>query len=262
MPILNPLFEFKRKPPKREILRGGGVLIASVANFNPASLFGAGEQGVVYDLTDSTTVFQERTGAAATTPSGANGPIGTVKDLSPNNNYCIAPSDPARSTWRSAGYAQADGTDDTMVSTFTFAQPFTRVCCWRLILRAGGFNCVMDGSLTGRGEAYIDGVGPFNFKMFNSSEFVVSNAILENVDYVTTERFSGGSSSGKINNGSYVLGSLGSAPAGGIRYFAENGSGGFTQLRLYRTVAINRILTDPEIASCVTWCGAAAGLIL
>lgn len=77
---------------------GGGS--ASAPAFNPISLFGGGEQGVIYDLIDPTTVFQERTGASATTPSGNNGPVGTLKDNSPNNNYAIAPSDGVRPVYK------------------------------------------------------------------------------------------------------------------------------------------------------------------
>ena len=86
--------------------QGGGG-----APFDPVSLFTT-EQGFIHDLTNPANVFQERTGASATTPSGNGGPIGSMKDLSPNNNWAIAPADAARPLWRAAGYCDPDGVDD------------------------------------------------------------------------------------------------------------------------------------------------------
>ncbi len=81
-----------------------------------AALFGGGEEGFVLDFLATSTTFQERTGASATTPSGTDGPIGTVLDLSGNANHFVAPSDGARPLLRNPSgavrRANADGVDD------------------------------------------------------------------------------------------------------------------------------------------------------
>jgi hypothetical protein len=59
-------------------------------------LFRKGEQGALYDPSVLTSVFQERTGAAATTPSTVGGVVGTLRDLSGRGNHATAPSDAAR----------------------------------------------------------------------------------------------------------------------------------------------------------------------
>jgi hypothetical protein len=64
--------------------------------FDILSLFAGGEQGALYDPSVLTSLFQERTGAAATTPSTVGEVVGTVLDLSGRGNHATAPSDAAR----------------------------------------------------------------------------------------------------------------------------------------------------------------------
>lgn len=99
-------------------LGGRGLFGSSTLNQLIAiqAMFGSA-QGAIYDTTDTTTMFQERTGGSATTPSGANGPIGSLKDLSPNNNWAVAVSDVTRPLSRQGvgvpnNYLEPDGIDD------------------------------------------------------------------------------------------------------------------------------------------------------
>lgn len=84
----------------------------------PSALFAGGAGGAWLDPSDLTTLFQERTGASATTASGVGDPVGTVLDKSGNSNHGIAPSDDARPVLQkdSAGhyYLAFDGTDDQL----------------------------------------------------------------------------------------------------------------------------------------------------
>ena len=50
------------------------------------------------DPSDISTLFQERTGASASTPATLGDPVGTVLDKSGNGNHATAPSDGARPT--------------------------------------------------------------------------------------------------------------------------------------------------------------------
>lgn len=74
-------------------------------------------------------LFQERTGAAATTPSVADGPVGTWQDLRGTAIYGTATSDAARPTFRVAGFnsrksVQFDGTDDFLDFTTALTAQF------------------------------------------------------------------------------------------------------------------------------------------
>lgn len=95
--------------------RGGGG--SAPAPFSPASLFGGGAKGAYFDISDLSTLFEERTGASATTPASVDGVVGTVLDKSGNDNHITAPSDAARPILRQAGdlyYLDFDGTNDEL----------------------------------------------------------------------------------------------------------------------------------------------------
>lgn len=61
--------------------------------FNPASLFSQGEEGVLFDPSDLSSMYQGRTG---TTAAAVGSPVGQLLDKSGNGNHAIAPSDAAR----------------------------------------------------------------------------------------------------------------------------------------------------------------------
>lgn len=82
---------------------GGGVVLPAVGT------------GAIWDISDLSTLFVERTGASATTAASVNGVVGTVIDASGNGWHLTAPSDAARPILRQAGslyYLEHDGTDD------------------------------------------------------------------------------------------------------------------------------------------------------
>jgi len=75
-----------------------------------------------YDPSDSNTVFQERTGASATTPSGDGDLAGTILDKSGNGYHLTAPTDDRRPVRRSSGdlwYLDFDGVDDGLLRSIS-----------------------------------------------------------------------------------------------------------------------------------------------
>lgn len=95
---------------------------ASSAVFNPATLFTSGEVGSYYDISDLSTLFQERTGASATTPAVVDGVVGTVLDKSGNDDHMIALSNGVRPILRQDGsmyYLDFDGIDDELQHSTT-----------------------------------------------------------------------------------------------------------------------------------------------
>lgn len=93
-------------PPRNRAMLFGG--------FNPASLFAAGEQGVFYDYSDLSSMFQD---AAGTTPVTAAGQqLGKMLDKSGRGNHWVQATAAARPTLQQdAGgryYINLDGADD------------------------------------------------------------------------------------------------------------------------------------------------------
>lgn len=231
---------------------------SGAAAFNPASLFGGGEQGVIYDPSDAATMFQERTGASATTPSGANGPIGTAKDLSPNNNYATNSQDALRPTLRNSGalwWMEFDGTGDFIRSTFACPQPITQILAWRPVAVGSAFRSVVSSPST-------NGMFYANSATYNiySGAVLAGMAISDGSDNVITIQYNGLSSRFARDNGSYSSGNAGSLAPDGFQ-LTESG-GNAASMRVYFALSIGRLLSDPEIAQMRTYAGAKAGLAL
>lgn len=106
---------------------------AGGAAFDPSSL-----SGLALWLDPASGVFQERTGAGATTPAGDGDPVGTWKARNAAV-YFVAPADAARPTYRAnAGkpYLEFDGSDDYL-SVTTTALDAAAGCCLAVGTRPG-----------------------------------------------------------------------------------------------------------------------------
>jgi hypothetical protein len=88
-----------------------------VAGFTPLDLFQSGEQGVWYDPSDLSTLFQDDAG---TTPVVSDGdPVGLMQDKSGNGNDATQSVSASRPTYRTDGtlhWLEFDGVDDYMES--------------------------------------------------------------------------------------------------------------------------------------------------
>lgn len=91
--------------------------------WHPQSLFTAGANGFVVDLSDLGTVYQDRAGTQPATAPGQ--PIGQVVDqsgLAPSGVAIVAPNDAARpllSRTNGLNWANFDGVDDVLRATFS-----------------------------------------------------------------------------------------------------------------------------------------------
>ncbi|MEM8649975.1 MAG: hypothetical protein AAGF54_05535, partial [Pseudomonadota bacterium] len=98
--------------------------------FSVLSLFGSGEQGLLIDPSDKTSVFKDALGG---TPAGTGYPLGAVSDLSGNDNHFIQSSESSRPALKTDGsfwWIEPDGIDDFM----------------SISASAGSFNFLHDGT--------------------------------------------------------------------------------------------------------------------
>jgi hypothetical protein len=246
----------------------------SIPAFNPLSLFASSEQGAIYDLTNSATVFQEQTGASATTPSGADGPIGTLKDLSPNNNYAMAPDDAGRPTWRSAGYADPDGTTDYLTCdtvSFSGANVYIIAAMRSPASAKDSERLVSLGTTAGAADSN-SATRAAGLARFGTSAawggyrtgWRSTTALANATTGVFESFFQATSHTTALNGGADTVSShasLGNFTVTRMRLFdhavAAPGGTERTPTRLYRMVIINRIPTSGERASLQAWCAAA-----
>ena len=89
------------------------LLIKDVLNFDPLELFKGGKQGVWYDPSDKSTLFQDVAGTIPVTKDGD--PIGLMKDKSGNGYHATQPVSTARPLYRTDGilhWFESDYVDD------------------------------------------------------------------------------------------------------------------------------------------------------
>ena len=86
------------------------------ANFDPLDLFKDGKQGVWYDPSDTSTLFQDAAGTVPVTKDGD--PVGLMKDKSGNGNHAVQTVSTARPVYRTDGvlhWLEFDGADDYLI---------------------------------------------------------------------------------------------------------------------------------------------------
>lgn len=86
------------------------------ANFDPLDLFAGSKQGVWYDPSDKSTLFQDVAGTVPVTKDGD--PVALMKDKSGNGNHATMGVSTARPIYRTDGFLQRltfDGVDDHLL---------------------------------------------------------------------------------------------------------------------------------------------------
>jgi hypothetical protein len=146
--LFDQAFELRSQHPFADDLslssgQGGG---APAELIDPTTLFDS-DTGFIFDLSDAGTVFQEVAGT--TTPSTNGDPLGTLLDLSGNDNHVDAINTSLRPNYvfdGSVGYADFNATAalDILQKAFTLAQPLTIIVSVRV-------------DTTDLGEFFVDG---------------------------------------------------------------------------------------------------------
>ena len=86
------------------------------ANFDPMTLFAGGKQGVWYDPSDKSTLFQDVAGTVPVTKDGD--PVALMRDKSGNNNHATQSVSTARPIYKTDGilhWLKFDGVDDAFI---------------------------------------------------------------------------------------------------------------------------------------------------
>lgn len=115
--MYEPLASFRpiAIPIARSISRALNETIGSA--YNPLSLFAAGEQGVWYDPSDMSTLFQDAAGTIPVTTAGQ--PVGLMLDKSGRGNHATQPTATSRPILQFANGLWSllfDGVDDRLVT--------------------------------------------------------------------------------------------------------------------------------------------------
>lgn len=124
--------------------RGGGAAPA----FDPATLFGAGDQGAVFNFGDETLVFQSNLGTGAV--AAENDQIGYVTDLSGKGNHAVQATAANKLLWR--GIPKTLGAELLTNGRFTSDTDWTKGTDWTisapLATKTGGTASVLSQSVS------------------------------------------------------------------------------------------------------------------
>ena len=94
----------------------GATVVFSGGSFDPTSLFAASQQGLLYEASDLSTLFQDSGGTTPVTTAGQ--PVGLMLDKSGNGNHATQATAARRLTYQtSPDRATLDKVDDRMTVT-------------------------------------------------------------------------------------------------------------------------------------------------
>lgn len=227
--------------------------------FDPASLFANGEQGVFYDVSDLSTMFQNSDGTLAPTVGTA---IGYLGDKSGRGNHALqataSPKPVLRQDTGGRYYLEFDGSVDVMNASFAISQPISRVSAIRQTTWASG-DAFFGGPSATACALFQTGVSP-NFALYSGATAAGNNTLPIGTNGVVSEVHNGASSSLTVNNGTATTGNAGTTLPGGIRLGTSTTS--YANFRLYGLVMINRLLTTNERTKLRQWMADKAGVTL
>ena len=124
------------------------------SEFSPLDLFAGGKQGVWYDPSDKSTLFQDVAGTVPVTTDGD--PVALMKDKSGNSNHATMGVSTARPIYRTDGILHRltfDGVDDHLLfnkNTFLADKSQVIMTAYNL-LKAGMYPAVISGLTTDAG---------------------------------------------------------------------------------------------------------------
>lgn len=96
------------------------------ANFDPLDLFKDGKQGVWYDPSDKSTLFQDVAGTVPVTKDGD--PVALMRDKSGNGNHAVQTVSTARPIYKTDGilhWLKPDGVDDSLFTNYIVKPPMS-----------------------------------------------------------------------------------------------------------------------------------------
>jgi hypothetical protein len=233
----------------------GGLRAAALGGgrFSPLSL----SPFLWLDPSDFSTLFQD---AAGTTPVTADSdPVGLIRDKSGNGNHLSQSTAGSRPLYKApSGHSriEGDGVDDYLINVaFSLAQPYTMVIGLNI---TSGNVAIGDGGLGT--STYIQNAAPLLFHAGGGViQFSPSNTV--DVDFIATIIANGASSKVALDNNAYVTGDPGSNDFVGFTFFGE-GANNLSNARCSDIVILDRVATDPEIASLRTYLAAKQGRAL
>lgn len=241
--------------------QGGVADAADGGTFSPASVANA---VAFYDVSALNSLYVERT--SPTTQASVDGVVGNIQDLTGNARHLVPTGDTNRPTLRQSGgvtYLEFNGSNNNARMTMTLAQPMTRVSLLQQISWSNT-DTILDGGSIDSCRVYQAISSPTIYVRSVSGIITPSPMPAVGTWFVLTEVFNGASSKVKINNGSYVTGTLGGTAPNGFTVGGRGDGAGavFANIGWGGTVITSDSMSDADVTSCVEYFAAKGGITL
>lgn len=233
--------------------------------FDPASLFAGGAQGMWYDPSDASTLFED---SAGTVPASVNGPVGRMLDRSGRGNHAVQALAAARPMLRLDGggrrYLEFDGVDDRLSSTLavSFGHPWDRVSAIRQLSWVNGGRVFGNGSGGTLAGLLYQNQAVMGLALYDGAAAAGNKAAAIGTAAVVTERRAGSQSQIVVNNGAPTGGNPASGAANGVTIGADPGGGSPSGLAFYGLVTTKPPMSAAQMAQVRAWLASKAGVTL
>jgi hypothetical protein len=229
-----------------------------VVGFTPLDLFQSGEQGVWYDPSDLTTLFQDDAGTTPVTSDGD--PVGLMLDKSGNGNHATQSVSASRPTYRNDGtlhWLEGDGIDDMLVSAnFGLSQPLS-ITVGAVANNSSDF--ILDGLVTNSSSLITTagtirlraGVNLLNNVPFTLGQKTVIKAVID-----------GENSEIGFNNDTSTTGNAGPSDMEGVTLMSGGGGTNYLDGNIYGVVVVDRVITSGESSNTTSYMAEKAGVTL
>lgn len=236
--------------------QGGGSLLSQVQG-----LFQSGAvDGALYDISQLNTLFSDRS-ATPSTPASVDGVVGTILDMSGNDNHMIAPSDGARATLRQSGdyyYLEFSATHYYAADGISFSQSDTVFCAFRADVSATQY--FIGSRFSSPRQRFSRSTGGL-LRAGAINDTFASQSVSNGNDYVVQFEMNGSSSVCRKNGADGPAFNPGSSSINGVQLGASEGSGGWRS-RIYGAGVINGVLTDAQKTTVDSWLASISGVTL
>lgn len=234
------------------------------SNFDPMTLFAGGKQGVFYDPSDKSTLFQDVAGTVPVTKDGD--PVALMKDKSGNGNHATQTVSASRPTYHTDGvlhWLQRDGADDFMnISRFSSAipQPFSAVFADKVEYTATAYRFLFDSELANRSYVLKSTAANTLWISSGATRHIEANGLMDGVAEVSAFLFNGENSRFRKNNQAAVSMVIGTSGIQGVTLFSRDTGIDTLKGRFYGCALIAG--TDYDNADLKQYLAAKAGVII
>lgn len=223
------------------------------------------------DPSDLGTMFQERTGATATTPAVIDGAVGTMANKGALGGYFIADGDANRPILRNSGdvfWLEFDGAGDGLRLTLGASQTpatVTSVCAWQI---AGGSwgRCVSlsgsSGGDTGPASMCVSRNNTnLELRIESASVAAAARAFTLDADFVHTAQVSGTYRYARMDLGTPATATAGSTSFNFslVSYGRGHYGGDFINGRFYGAILVLDTLEDADEGAAISYFAARQG---